>query len=375
MARLSIRYFVCRPRHNGTERYYWQPDMLLRKSGWQMRRLSDTKSEALQQAEAINERVDLWRAKIIDSPENNTPGTVDAVIAEYKKSRYFLEKSEKTRKDYSYYLKIISDWAGSEPANLINQKMVHDLYETLRTKKPRKAAYLIQVLRLLFSFAESRNTIPKGSNPAAKPRLEYRAEKGKLWPREAVEHFVKTADDMGLFEIGTAVMLNEWMGQRAGDLMSLSMNAYKNGVIFIKQSKTGAEVELPVGMIPAVKSRIDAQIVRNKTKKLLGTALFQQSCGKPYLQRGLMKEFERVRERAAIEMPEISELIFKDLRHTAVTRMAESGSTVPQIASVTGHSFESCQAIVDRYNIRTGAMARSAFENRINTDKKNEIRR
>ena len=43
------------------------------------------------------------------------------------------------------------------------------------------------------------------------------------------------------------------------------------------------------------------------------------------------------------------DLHFHDLRGTAVTRLALSNCTVPEIASITGHSMETVQAILDAH--------------------------
>lgn len=43
------------------------------------------------------------------------------------------------------------------------------------------------------------------------------------------------------------------------------------------------------------------------------------------------------------------DLHFHDLRGTAVTRLALSGCTVPQIAAITGHSLRDVQAILDAH--------------------------
>ena len=365
MALMKIRYLVRRPKANGTDRYYWQPDGVLRTAGWKMRRLSDDMAAAMVEAEQINTLVDEWRAGKTGGPVNENPGTVDAIIAAYKKSRYFTSKAKRTQQDYKVYLRLISDWAGKEPAIMINAKMVADLYEIFRVKSPRKAMYVIQVARLLFSYAENQSIIPKNTNPFTRQRLEYKAAKGRIWSHDDVAHFVATADMMGYADIGTAVMLNEWLGQRRGDILRLSMRAYRDGVLLIRQGKTGAEVSLPVDMVPELKHRIDMQVAANKKKATVGTTLIQQQNGKPYSDDGFMSAFERIRAQAGKLNKNMATLVFKDLRHTAVTRLAESGAEIPMIASVTGHTFKSCQDIIDRYNIRTTKMAREAFSRRL----------
>jgi len=45
----------------------------------------------------------------------------------------------------------------------------------------------------------------------------------------------------------------------------------------------------------------------------------------------------------------VSGLTFHDLRGTAVVRLAIAGASVPQIATVTGHSLKDVEAILDAH--------------------------
>ena len=45
----------------------------------------------------------------------------------------------------------------------------------------------------------------------------------------------------------------------------------------------------------------------------------------------------------------MSGLTFHDLRGTAVVRLAIAGASVPQIATVTGHSLKDVEAILDAH--------------------------
>ncbi len=368
MATIKVRYLTGRPRDDGTMRYYWQPDQALRAAKWKLKRLSDDLAAATAEAQEINAQVDEWRAGLIDAPVQDKRGSVAALIAAYKKSRHYTKLADKTRADYANYLKLIEEWAGAEQAAHITAKSIQNLYEAHKKKKPRKAAYLIQVLRVLLNFAERESLIPKNTNPATRPMLDYKAKKGTPWSPSDVAAFVAQADRMDHRAVGTAVMLNEWLGQRRGDLLRLSMAAYRDGCLHIRQGKTGAEVVLPVDLVPELKARIEMQAAVNKKRKTPGTALIQQANGKPYTADGFMSVFEDVRAAAAKKTPTVKKLLFKDLRHTAVTRLAEAGAEIPMIAAVTGHSFKACQDIVDRYNIRTTKMAQEAFKRRLTAE-------
>ncbi len=90
------------------------------------------------------------------------------------------------------------------------------------------------------------------------------AQKRKIWSPLDVTKFVTAADQYGAFSIGTAVLLNEWMGQRAKDIITVRTNAYQNGEIIIQQSKTGAEVTLPVDDIPHLIARSEGRHIQPK---------------------------------------------------------------------------------------------------------------
>lgn len=368
MATFRIRYFTTRPGKKGSgPRYFWQPSSDLIAAGFRIERLPDDLAQARTRAEQLNSDLDAWRAGLSGAqPVNAQIGSVEALIGSYKSSRRWRELSPKTQGGYDYALRIIRKWAADAPVTAITPRLVQMFYEKMRDTHPARAAAVIRVLRLLMSHAVREDMIER--NPAEKPGIRHRARKGTIWQPEHVRHIVRTADDMGYFSIGTAVMINEWMGQRLGDVLSLQLGAYKNGCIHKRQSKTGAEVILPVDMVPQLKARIDAQIERGRAAAAPSLFLLPAEGGQAYTATWFSHLFARIRDAAAAGGPPpagTGQLIFKDLRHTAVTRLAEAGAPTPMIASITGHSFRTCEEIVDRYNVRTSKMAEEAFRLRL----------
>lgn len=365
MTTISIRHFVAKQRGDGTMRYYWQPTKALIDAGFKTERLPDTKSDALHRAEELNRAVDEWRKDPALQPNTDKAGSVDAMIRAYKKSRFYKELKPSTEKEYRRYLKFISAWAGGEQARSITPKMVSTLYEEQLAKYPRAAGMLIAVLRRLFWFGERANFISPNANPARNPGIRNKPKKTEIWSEEAVIHFVATADKLGLFAVGTAVMVNEWLGQRPGDVIALQMNQYQDGVLQLIQSKTGAEAFLPIDEAPQVQKRLEQQIAINQARGDKCAALLQHSrFAEGYSPSGFMKAFTTVRDEAAKTMPEIAELQFKALRHTAITRLGEAGCTPQEIAAISGHSLKTCVHILNTYNVATKKMARSAFRRR-----------
>lgn len=354
MATHKIRYLTERPNKGGIVRYYWQPNTELKRAGWKMQALGSDLSAAIARAQEQNALVDQYRAGRIDGPVDTKTGSVDALIAAYKKSEDFKSLRPRTQKDYGHYLTGIARWAGDQQAIAINARAVQELYRAQKKIAPRKAAYLVQVLRLLFSFAERQSIIPPHSNPAREQKISHTAKKGTLWTREAVDAFVTAADEAGRFEVGTAILLNDWIGQRRGDIETMRWPHYDDGTIAFAQSKTGAEVILPVDMVPHLKERLAQQRERTAGGTIIGLTRAE-----------FRKAFDAVRARVAKDHPAMKDLIFKDLRHTAITRLAEAGCSELEIAAISGHKIQGGAAIIDRYNVRTRQLAERAFQRRI----------
>ena len=56
-------------------------------------------------------------------------------------------------------------------------------------------------------------------------------------------------------------------------------------------------------------------------------------------------------------------LHFHDLRGTTVTLLSEAGCSVPQIATITGHSLKTVDQILEQYLARTKGLAEQAIAN------------
>jgi integrase len=362
MATFKIRFLTTRPGKRGASRYFWQPSADLKAVGFPVRRLPDELENAIKQAQLYNADVDEWRAASGGAVQQETAGSLRGLMSRYRKSRAWRELAPKTRTGYNHCMTVLDRWAGDAPLAAITPQLVQKFYSA-HLKTPAMAAAAVRVLRLLMQFGIREGLVK--SNPAIRPGIKTRAKKGILWSPEAVRHMARTADDMGLFSIGTAIILNEWMGQRGGDIRAMTMAAYQGGTIRITQSKTGAYAELPIDMVPHLKTRIEAQIARNLASDTPCLILLPGPNNKPWNEYWFVRQVSHIRAEAAKTMPECKQLIFRNLRHTAITRLAEVGCELPQIASVTGHSLRQCADIIDRYNVRTRRMAEGAFALRL----------
>jgi len=187
----------------------------------------------------------------------------------------------------------------------------------------------------------------------------HKADRSELiWLPEHVKAFMKVAP----IELQRALIIALHTGQRQGDLLRLSWTNYDGSFVSLRQGKAGQRVEIPV--TAALKRMLDG--LDRKSAVILTTKM-----GRSWTSDHFKKQWKKASDAAGIV-----NLHFHDLRGTAVTMLAESGCTPPQIAAITGHSLRTVSSILDRYLARTRILAVSAmrlFENATSTDFANRL--
>jgi hypothetical protein len=391
MATIKVRHLISRT-FNRHVVYYWQPSARLRGMGWAPQRLPDDLSLAIAQAEALNLAVDASRTAIAAAaPAKPTqlardPRSIDALIALYRKSEDWARLAPATRRGYAQCLERIQLWAGPAPVAAIDWPRIDKLSLRLQATPAMRNAVL-RVLRLLLGRAKKLGWV--AANAAERPGLHGLAPSGLIWPREAVAAFVTAADALGRHSIGTAVMLNEWIGQREGDVLRLPRSIWRAGSLQIRQSKTGVAVSLPIDAVPALSRRLADELARIDAHGWLATPaqlIVDESNGHAYSADRFRHLFAAIRDDAAelqpsfavdyllpgrrMEDPDaftvrMTDLWFMHLRHTAVTRLEEAECDLSLIAAVTGHSHKSILTIIERYGRRTRKLAHLAFTRRL----------
>lgn len=385
MPRFHVRHLVEKPGAHGP-RWYWQPSAELRGQGWKSQRLAaNTLAEAIELAEALNTQVDARRAaQQGHRPSKAAAGTVSAMVEAYRASRWW-PKGERTRKDYGYYLRDIEAWAGDQPARAVTPTAVQAFHAMMARRTegrgrarriietPARAAAAVRVLSALFSAGRRLGFV--ATNPALSAGISVeRQREPVLWSRAALDHLVATADAMGWFSQGTAMLLNFWCGQRQADILALAPWSLERGAIVLKQRKRGARVSLPVHLVPELVARLEAE--RQRTSKLssLTHLLLHEGTGRPWAAHTFTHVFADIRNTAAQgdpklglpAMPAVADLRWMELRHTAVTILKELGFDALDIAGITGHTVQSVQAILDRYYlIRTSQANEELFRARL----------
>lgn len=403
-----IPCFRARPAAGHRTRYSWEPTAPLAKAGWPTVPIgmSDlmTEYEAGEKARAINAMVDDWRAgrlteipdllismKVLKrdrrpvakrlAPPAAIKGTCGYLIAKYLESPEFTELlRDSTRRSYRPDIDLIREWCGDISVHSITPKLCKDLYNTLRRRAPTRAGKVVVVGRLLWKWGKGEDLVTTNPWVDTKVRAPAR-ETPKLWTREAVRHFVAVADRLGEHGAATAVMLNSWLGQRKADVLAWDRRKLRDGVLALTQQKTGANVELPVGIVPQLMARLRADDARAAQRGIQSTFLiYDPRTGQPYTDSSMRVVFNRVRDAAVAglpatddgpalpAMPDMADLDMMHLRHTAVTALLDAGCNAERVRAITGHTLGSITQIMELYGLATRKQAGDAFRLRMTAE-------
>jgi Phage integrase family len=349
MAKVKVRYLV-EKRLKSRVLYYWQPTRGLREAGFEPRRLAERTNDladAVREAEALNRKLDAWRAG--RAPVPLQPGTLPWLVRLYRADERYTGLAALTQKGYDQHIRALEAWsarAGNPPLATISRKACQTFYRSMAST-PAAATAVLRVLRILLGFAVDEGELER--NPAERMRLRTNPPRDQVWKPEQIDTFVAAAEAKGRPSIGLAVRLGEGLGQREGDTIRLSWTAYNGAVVRLRQRKTGKLIDVPV--IDELREALD-QAPRTAT-----TIVASETTGRPYSEHNFGTLFREIATAAGLP----PELQYRDLRRTAVVRLAEAGCSVPEIAAITGHSLRTANYILEVYCPRNTTMAQHAI--------------
>jgi len=274
-------------------------------------------------------------------------GTLFALIRAYQDSTDFTDLRERTRSDYIKQIMLIEAEYGDLPIAALSARGARGEFlswrDELAKHSRRQADYAWTVLARILSWSKHRGLIDV--NPCEKGGRLYRGTRAeKVWTDADEAAFYASAPP----HLHLPLLLALWTGQRQGDLLRLTWNAYDGENIRLKQSKTGRRVEIPVG--EPLKAALNS-MTRHSPVILLN------SDKRPWTADGFGVSFRKARCKAGI-----TGVTFNDLRGTAVTRLFLSECSEAQVATITGHSLRDVRSILDAHYLnRDSALGKSAI--------------
>ena len=274
-------------------------------------------------------------------------GRLLSLLQGYQTSQDFLSLRERTRADYIKQIAKIEQRFGDAPLKVLADPRTRGVFldwrDELALKSKRQADYAWTVLARVLSWAKDRGRITV--NPCERGGRVYHGTRVDfVWSTEDEAAFL----DHAPVHLHLPLLLALWTGQRQGDLLRLPWSAYDGSTIRLRQSKTCARVEIPVGA--PLKAALDATPKR-------GPIILTSTDKRPWTPDGFRASWGKACKKAAI-----ADVTFNDLRGTAVTRLALVGCTEAQIASITGHSLRDVRSVLDAHYLhRDIELARAAI--------------
>jgi integrase len=366
MGAIKIPYLV--PKPSG---YYWQPTPAIKALGFRNQPLGTDPVKAAQEAQNWNLKVAAAKAAKLAKQAGATADTV-VVIGTYadlvdvyrgneerglKPSREWRNLKPSSRQNYTVYINRILGMWGDMPVADTTPEAVEAVRDSLEDQ-PRTANGLLSVLRAMLNVAAARpSRFGLTYNPAAKVPL-YGQKDGVVprqvfWEDKQETAFLKAARKLD-WEMYVAYHLLVYTGQRPGDVQMMTVADYDGEKISLCQSKTAVRLWIPVHS--DLKAVLDEHLAMRRAEGRIGGTILQRASGKAFT----YDSFDR-RWKAVIEAAGLKDLQRRDLRRTAVIRLAEAGCTVPEIAAITGHSIKSVEDILRTYLVRTYPQAQAAI--------------
>jgi integrase len=266
------------------------------------------------------------------------PGTINAAVALYLDSNAFMQFGKSTRALRRTILKKFCGLVGDKALALLDCKYIDRLLENVPLVGVRRT--LLITIRPFLEWAVKQQMIEL--DPTAGIRIKVPKTDG---------HHTWTEDEIAAFEarwpIGTperlALALLVHTGQRRSDVLRMGRQHVRDGILTIKQKKTGVEVSMPVH--PELAAAIAA--CPNEHLTFLTTGR-----GAPVGER----EFNRWFRAAVLAAGLPESCVPHGLRKAFCRRLADLGVPPHRIAALSGHlTLKEVMRYTEKYDRRLAA--------------------
>lgn len=293
----------------------------------------------------------------IEARRRQPDDTIAGLISHYSASTQFADLARSTRRDYARHMLCIEREFGELPLAALEDKRIRGEFmawrDRLAAKSRRQADYAFAVLARILSWSRDRGLIK--CNPCERGGRVYRAERNAMVWSEADEAAVMGCASP---QLQLALQMALWTGQRQGDLLKVTWSAFDGDALRLRQGKSKARVEIPVArsLIRLLEPLLE-QVKLRRPDDWRNATILETSRGESWTEGGF-----RASWRKAVIAAGVEGLSFHDLRGTAVTRLAHAGCSVPEIATITGHSLKDVGSILDSHYLhRSVSLAKSAM--------------
>jgi len=288
----------------------------------------------------------------IGASKRSKLGSVSAAIAEYYGSQAFRSLSGGTPASRRAILEKFRDKHGHLPLASLPKEFVVALIDTMT---PHEAKNWLVAFKHVVRWALERKLMR--NDPTLSVHIKRPKSDGfHTWTEQ------ETAQFEARWPIGSkprlALALGLYTAQRRGDVVRIGRQHIRDGVLTVRQAKTGATLAIPVH--PDLAAIIAATPVGHLT-------LLVTQTGKSYGANDFSEMFRSWCDAAGLPQ----RCVFHGLRKAACTRLADAGCTAHEIAAISGHKT---LKEVERYTkgADQARLARAAMERIGNESVKSE---
>jgi len=384
--KLSLGKFVVAlaPRADGTRRVLFQVPPRLRPSGWSptipLPRTGERTGDLTNAAEVARIQADAKALYAeLEAARRGEPvkqgRTFETLAASWRRTDEYRDLKPRTQTGYEENVRRIEAWSEAcghpDPARLTQQGVRAFFAEF--DDRPWVKWHVRKVLRILMNHAVAVGW--RADNPVEGIRVKMPKSTVAIWEPEDVEAYAWAAIGAGQPDLAGVIMMEWEIGQRLTDAILFRRGAeYEaaEGVFRFWQSKTNSYVTIPVS------DRLRAILAHLKRDG--SPYLFHDGgTGRPFRDvNRLGHVFEEVRDRLVLpSLPDTRtseeqedhpvherHRVLRALRHSCVVQLARYGCTVPEIASITGHSIQTVESILSTYLPRDNVVAWNAQRKR-----------
>lgn len=242
---------------------------------------------------------------------------------------------------------------GSMQATDITNMDVEHMYQQLKLDvSVHRARHTIKLLKRVWNVSEKMDKVR--GNPWRSLELGKEKVSDTIWRPSQVMRFIDTADEMGLWSMGTLALLCYDLCQRPGDMRQLTWGHLDGDCFEFRQEKTDTKIELDGS--PRLLKRL---MSKRNSGGPDDTIVSYERTGRAYDNRMYNKKRVEIQKKAMLP----SKLTMKCLRHSGATELGEADATEDQIASVTGHKS---RQMLNIYVKKTKRLAETAQNKRFN---------
>lgn len=403
----QIPRLFSQPLANGMEAHHWKPSKTLRKAGFVNVKLGTDFDAACTKANELNAQVKAWKAGKTPEGEAAVPRPAPRIVRfaearlSYQASDEYKVLEPSTRKEYNSRLNTLEHWAmdGTLAMREIDRPKVLDLRKALLKGSPYRCAALLRVLRLFLAWCVDDHIIAK--NVAEKIRIPEPPKRKQRLIRDDMPFLIEAAAQLAFPHIEIGCTLGFYTTQREGDLLATTRFKMKpvtdisedarqtlcgpDGRVLgltLEQAKTDTWVAIP--LVPVARVAIESVFKATGASGVAHTHLISRpgtagECPDWRFQRdfrvtanlGLAMAVQLARRTRRSDYDRAMEILsqarrlkgiqFRDLRRSGMCWMRDLGVPVPLIASISGHSIEQTQKILDTYLPRDTRAAAEAM--------------